>query len=55
MSFILTLAVLFGIPLAVIAYFGKRQQKLNEAMSRMGDGPSHNAPHVGPNNLDSGA
>ena len=51
-SGILALAVLFGLPLAVIAVFGRRQQQLNDAMSKMGDGPSHGAPHVGPNDLD---
>ena len=52
MTLLLALAVLFGLPLAVIAVFGRRQQQLNDAMSKMGDGPSHGAPHVGPNDLD---
>ena len=54
MPFLLALAILFGLPLAVIAFFGRRQQRLNDAMSSMGDGPSHGAPHVGPNNLETG-
>lgn len=52
MPLILILALLFGVPLAVIAFFGRRQQRLNDAMSRMGEGPAHTSPHVGPNDLD---
>ena len=52
MTLLLALAVLFGLPLAVIAVFGRRQQQLNDAMSKMSDGPSHGALHVGPNDLD---